>query len=271
MHVRYILFVLLSLSTPAAPTLSAQSSVVRDGRTLVGTGGFLGVAIIDIDSDRLARLKLNEERGVEVTFVQETGPADAAGIKPGDVLLTFNGETILGAQQFVRLVHETPPARRVRLTYWRSGREQSTTVLTAAPQAFEQGRLLEEDTRFGVPFSTLGSYPDFPGIGMPDVPAILMIWTNLATGIVCEPVDAQLAEYFGVKQGVLVRSVAQGSAAAKAGFRAGDVLTAVGNHPVRTPDEFRRLFKASGKFVAISLLRNHKQLTLQMPVPHEQE
>src|SRR5881628_1749587 len=74
---------------------------------------FLGVAVTDIDPDRVSRLKMKEERGIEVTHVAEASPADKAGIQPGDVLLTYNGENILGIQQFVRLVQETPIGRKV--------------------------------------------------------------------------------------------------------------------------------------------------------------
>src|SRR3954462_7752464 len=56
---------------------------------------FLGVAVMDLDPDRASRLNLNEERGIEVTHVAQGSPADKAGIVPGDVLFTYNGENIL--------------------------------------------------------------------------------------------------------------------------------------------------------------------------------
>src|SRR5207248_11789462 len=99
-----------------------------------GRGSYLGVRLVDIDADRARTLKLSEERGVEVTNIEEDSPAAKAGIKPGDVLLSYNGENILGAQQFVRLVRETPRGRRVNIQIWRDGRTQRTVVTTGAPK-----------------------------------------------------------------------------------------------------------------------------------------
>ena len=54
-----------------------------------------------------------------------------------------------------------------------------------------------------------------------------MSWRSSVAGIEAESLDSQLAEYFGVKEGVLVRSVVRGSAAEKSGLRAGDVIVKV--------------------------------------------
>ncbi len=99
-----------------------------------------------------------------------------------------------------------------------------------------------------------------------------MTWTSSAIGIECEPVDAQLAQYFGVKQGVLVRSVAKESAGEKAGFRAGDVLTSVGGRSLSSPEDLRRVLRQPGKPVPVLLVREHKQLNLTVtPLPDDQE
>src|SRR5436305_4990780 len=82
---------------------------------LRGQTSYLGVALADVDADRLERLKLKDERGVEVISVEEGSPAWQAGIRTGDVLLAYNGETILGTHQLSRLVHETPENRKVKL------------------------------------------------------------------------------------------------------------------------------------------------------------
>src|SRR5438270_1714872 len=86
---------------------------------------YLGVNLVDVDADRIARLKLSEERGVEVVYVEEGSPANNAGVKRGDVLLSYNGENVLGTQQFIRLVRETPPGRKVRMQLWRDGKAQT--------------------------------------------------------------------------------------------------------------------------------------------------
>src|SRR6476619_3768869 len=107
-----IAVILLGQSSVISPA-QAQTQAQLPGEVSPGAGkaaaqtSFLGVAVTDLDPDRVSRLKLKEERGIEVTHVAESSPADKAGIEPGDVLLTYNGENILGSQQFVRLVQDT--------------------------------------------------------------------------------------------------------------------------------------------------------------------
>ncbi len=78
--------------------------------------------------------------------------------------------------------------------------------------------------------------------------------------------DTQLADFFGVKDGVLVRSVFKGSAAEKAGIKAGDVLLKVDKDRVTTPREvtsaIRNSRKSGKKTIPIAVLRDHKDMAL---------
>jgi serine protease Do len=99
----------------------------------------------------------------------------------------------------------------------------------------------------------------------------MLMWKISAFGIECESVDSQLAEYFGVKRGLLVRSVAKGSPAEKADLRAGDVLTSLGDRPVVTPHDvtsFLRMQRDPGTPISLGIVREHKHLTLNI-VPSE--
>ena len=101
----------------------------------------------------------------------------------------------------------------------------------------------------------------------PDIPSPMLMWSIPALGIECEAVDSQLAEYFGVKRGMLVRSVAKGSPAEKAGLKAGDVLTSIGDRPVATPHDvtgFLRMQRQPGTPISVVVVREHKQLTLKV-------
>jgi serine protease Do len=224
-------------------------------------GSYLGVTLADMDADRAKRLRLDEPKGVEVTRVEEASPAAKAGIKPGDVLLAYNGENILGAQQLGRLVSETPEGRKIRLQIWRDGRTQTLTVIT------EARRGPSFDLRRGVHFDM----PEFRNIPIPDIPNPMLMWKISALGIECEPVDSQLAEYFGVKRGLLVRSVAKGSPAEKAGLKAGDVLTSIGDKPVTSSHDvtgFLRMQRQPNTPISVVVVRDHKQLTMNV-VPSE--
>jgi serine protease Do len=240
--------------------LSGQSMIGHDLgiASQIRPGSYLGVHLSDIDSEGAKALKLDEARGVEVKRVEEGSPADQAGIKAGDVLLTYNGENILGAQQLGRLVAETPQGRKIKIEYWRDGKTHSTAVTTGAPTA----------APFDLPPNFVGfPVPDMRNFAMPDVPNPLLVWRNSWIGVECEPIDSQLAEYFGVKRGVLVRSVAKNSPAGRAGIKAGDVLTAIDERTVATPRDLSSYMRGqhqSGKPILIALVRDHKELKVSV-------
>jgi serine protease Do len=241
-------------------SLAAQLRALTDGT-------YIGVALVDIDADRAHALKLGEERGVEIKDVTPGSPAEAAGLKSGDVLLTYNGENILGAQQLSRLVSETPAGRKVRVQYWRDGKEQSATVtIKLRPE-----RGLEVNPKF--PELTGPTMRDFQADwqhGMQwmmfEQPTPIFGWKS-AIGLFAEPLDGPLARYFGVKQGVLVRSVDSGSAAEKAGIQAGDVIMSIGDRPVNSCRDIGQFVHSSGPgttTVGVTVMRNHKSVNLTL-------
>src|ERR1700736_2870120 len=93
-----------------------------------GTGAYLGVDISDVSTDRLAVLKLKEEKGVEVTMVDQDAPAGKAGIKEHDVILTMNGTSIESGAQLRRMIHEMPPGRLVTFGLSRAGEPMTVKV-----------------------------------------------------------------------------------------------------------------------------------------------
>ncbi len=235
-------------------------------------GSYLGVRLVDIDADRAATLKLSDPRGVEVTGVQPASPAAAADIKAGDVLLTYNGESILGAQHLGRLVAETPPGRKIRLQYWRDGKVGTTTVTTRpfALQSVPNLDLLMPDPGGARINEQLQSATG----SMFDIPIPIVIWKNPVLGLWCEPIDLQLAEYFGVKRGVLVRYVEKDGVGQKAGLKAGDVLISIGKHDVTAPRDvtsYLRSQRPIGKSIVVEFVRDHKPLVVHVLVNEDQQ
>jgi S1-C subfamily serine protease len=84
-------------------------------------------------------------------------------------------------------------------------------------------------------------------------------------GITVETLSPQLAEYFGTKDGVLVKSVQDNSTASKIGIRAGDVITSVNGSTIDDAAELRRQLQAlkDGQEVAIGVVRDKKAQTLK--------
>lgn len=226
-----------------------------------GSRAFLGVGVREVDEERAKVLNLKEEYGVEVIRVDEGSPAEAAGIKAGDVVLAFNGQRVEGAEQFVRFVRETPPGRTVKLSVVRNGAQLTISAALGKRKGQALGSSMEE---FRIEMPEM----DIP---MPDVPRAMMSWRNSVLGVEAEALgNTQLATYFGVKDGVLVRSVVKGTAAEKAGLKAGDVLLKVDNDEVGSPRDvtnaMREARSAGKKTISVVLMRERKEATVSVAV-----
>jgi S1-C subfamily serine protease len=104
---------------------------------------------------------------------------------------------------------------------------------------------------------------------MTDLPRFEMTWRNSILGIDGESLTAQLAEFFGVKEGVLVRSVVKNSAAEKAGIKAGDVIVKVDDATVTSAREISsvlRSLRSSKKTFPVMVVRNKKEMTLSVTI-----
>ena len=241
---------------PPAPPAPERTIVTRSG-----AGSFLGIGVQEIDSERAKALNLREERGVEVTRVEDDSPAAKGGIKTGDVVMEYNGDRVEGVEQFMRMVRETPPGREVKLSIARNGSPQQLTMKTASRKTWMT-------TRYGDAASLEFPRMEPPEINMPDIPRAFMSWRSSVVGIEAESLDSQLAEYFGVKEGILVRSVVPGSSAEKAGLRAGDVIVKIDDSRVTNPREISASIRStrSKKTVAVQVIRDKREVTLQLPV-----
>jgi len=219
-----------------------------------GSSSFLGVGVVEIDAERAKELKLKEERGVEVKSVEEESPAAKAGVKVGDVVLEYSGQRVEGAEQFVRLVRETPVGRQVKLLISRNGANQTLTP-TIASRAFGPFMSKEFDEAMS----------KFKTFEMPDFPHPMMSMRSRALGVETESLNSQLAEFFGVKEGALVRSVTRGSTAEKAGLKAGDVITKIGDRRVSGANDLSSALRSRPRgSVAVTVVRNQKEMVINV-------
>ncbi len=219
-------------------------------------GSYLGVNLAEIDSNRARDLKLRETYGVEITRVEEGSPAEKAGLKPNDVVQEYNGQRVEGMEQFGRLVRETPAGREVKMMISRNGSMQTIMATVAARKVRAFGGNIKE------------LLPEMPEIHIPDMPQMFTTWRSPMLGVEAESLGSQLAAFFGVKEGVLVRSVVKDSAAEKAGIKAGDVITKVDTEKVTTPNELSSAVRSAGskKTFPIELVRDRRETTLSVTV-----
>lgn len=239
--------------------VSGQATAPNVVKISTNGSSYIGVMVQEIDSERAKALKLREEAGVEITRVEPDGPAEKGGLKVGDAVVQYNGERVEGMEQFKRLVNETPVGREVKLEIVRAGAPQNVIVKIG------QRRPVNAFT-LGSPAFAPQAMRSFE-MRMPDIPRSFLSWRSSALGIEGESLEGQLAAYFGVKEGVLVRSVMKASAAEKAGIRAGDVITGVDNSKIATPaDLSSRIRSLRGKQASVTLMRDRKEITVSVAI-----
>jgi serine protease Do len=186
--------------------------------------GWLGVRIQNVDPDMADALGIDGTKGALVTDVPE-GPALAAGMKAGDVILRFGGEEVDDTRELVRIVAETEVGRTVDVVVFRDGSEETLQV--------EIG-LLED--------ATLAAAPGAPQTETPPAEEETVL------GMTVEVVTDTLRESFGLTNdvsGLVVTGVDDGSDAYVKGMRPGDVITEVGQQPVGSPQDMRRRIEAA--------------------------
>ena len=254
----------------AAATAPPQVAHAQSRTVVVGRGAHIGVTVRDVDS-----ADANDPKaGVVIEEVTSGSPADKAGMKTGDAITEFDGERVRSSLQFTRLVRETPDGRSVQAVLSRGGQRITVTV-TPDRSTFGDDfgmRLLDAPlARLALPPTPP---PTPPAPRAPRAPSInpVMPFDLLGRfrnsgrlGVTIEDLDTQLAEYFGVKEGVLVKSVAEGSVAAKAGLKAGDVITSVnGRHIYDSSDVTRALdrIESNGE-LTLEVSRDRKTQTLK--------
>jgi serine protease Do len=256
-----IAIALMVTGTVMLPPAFCQRERASRAVVISRSGSYLGIGGIDIDEERAKALNLKEARGVEIKSVDANSPAAKAGLKDGDVVLDYNGQPVAGIEQFARLVRETPAGREVHLSVWRGGATQTiaATIATRPGSVSIHG----DGDAFAFPVPPIPPIPPMPPL---DLPSPNMTWRSSALGIETEALTSQLAEFFGVKEGVLVRAVAKNSAAEKAGIKAGDIIVKVDDAKVATPRAITSALRSLGskRTFPVVVVRKQQETTLSV-------
>jgi serine protease Do len=260
--VKAVALVVVTLTiVPAVEAQTRDRDVMAGLFPQLGGGATVGISVRELALDEMSRAKLDRPGGVYVVDAREGSPAARAGVRSGDIIVAFDGERIRGVRHFSRLVLETPPGRAVSSEIVRGGARQTLTITPEATEGLA-GLMPEIQREIERGIRTLP--PDLP------VPAVR--GTRAQLGVTLTPLTDQLASYFGVKEGVLVSAVAADSPAARAGIRAGDVLTVVDGRPVRTPADVSASARAAarGATLDVRLMRDRKEMNVKVTIPDDQ-
>jgi len=194
--------VAVNLAKNLLPQLEAKGEVTR---------GYLGVNVQAITPELAKSLNLRDAKGALVADVMKGGPAEAAGIKQGDVIVGFDGKDVPDVGSLPPIVAATPVDKAVSVKIIRNGAEET---LSAKVARLPGERSEAEKTEQAEPAQ--GKW-----------------------GLALRDLDARMAQRVGVApgEGVLVASVRPGSAADKAGVRQGDVILEVDRRKVTSVED----------------------------------
>lgn len=198
----------IGFAIPAAMAEKVISDLRDDGRI---ERGWLGVQIQAVTDDMAASLDLDQARGALVSKVTPGSPADKAGVKRGDVILKVQGDDVESVRTLPRMIAGLKPGTKIDAGVWRDGKAKSLTVRLGSMATSEEVASLpevKEDTIIqGLELTTLNE-------------------------------NTRRAFRIGKDiNGVVVTSVKPGSSAADKGIAPGDVIVAIGNEDVRSPDD----------------------------------
>lgn len=205
--------------------------------------GRIGVEIASIPGEARAQLGVGQSGGVLVASVEAGGPAERAGIRPGDVILEFQGERIDDADELVRLVSDAAPGTNARIVVMSNKlrRELPITLGELTTAAARQQQQPQSGTE-----------------------------TTEGLGLTLAALDPAVAQRLGLAAGdggALVTRVARGSTAAEGGVQPGDVILEVNREAVRglqaTAERLRNLTTSTTNFLLVQ--REGRRLFLVLP------
>ena len=207
-----------SLAKPVIEQLRSQGKVSR---------GWLGVQIQEVTPAIARSLGLSNDHGALVADVNRGSPAEKAGFKQGDVILSFNGHEIVKLRDLPIVVAETPVGRSVSAKVWRRGQE-----VTLTPVVAEQPSGQEQASNNGNNNQPSGSGPQ----------------NASALGLRLAPLTPELRQQWRVPasvHGVVVTSISDSSPLADSDLQTGEVIVAINQEPVSTPGDAVAKLKAA--------------------------
>ena len=227
----------IGFAIPAATAMSVIEQLREFGET---RRGWLGVRIQTITDELAETLGLASSKGALVADVTEGGPAEAAGIQAGDVVVKFDGKAVPQMRDLPRIVAETLVGKTVDVVVIRKGKEENFQVKLGRLEDAEKSQTAAAKTESPAEVSKVES----------------------ALGLKLSQLTKDLRTQFKINEkvkGVLITEVEQASSAAEKRIRAGDVIVEVGQEEVTKPDDVVKrvaTLKSEGRKSVLLLLAN---------------
>ncbi len=230
----------LGFAIPINMAKSVMNELLMRGRVI---RGYLGLSAQDIDDSLVAPLRLKDTMGALVSEVTPDSPAERAGIKPGDVIVEFEGKKVGTSSDIHNMAAQTAPGTRVVIGLFRDGAKiEVTATLSERPVEKAENRAALPDKATGPTSQKLG----------------------LSVQTLTPDIAQQLG--YGNDKGAVIADVAAGSPGDDAGLQRGDLIKEVNRVPVRTAQEFEEAVHGARSGDALALLIRRGEATFFVPL-----
>jgi serine protease Do len=214
----------IGFATPAAEVMPVIDQLRKYG---VARRGWLGVRVQEVDDEIADSLDLGSAHGALIAGVDDNGPAKPAGLKPGDVIVTFNGKPVNNSRDLPELVASTAVGAQVEVVVIRDGKQRSIEVKLGQLKDQQVASLNTDEGKAG---------PAAPGRSV----------VQKALGMEYAELDQKARSRFAIKsevKGVVVTSVDPNSPAADKQIKPGEVIVEINQTPVSSPQDVARRSK----------------------------
>ncbi len=228
----------VGFAIPANAARRAMEGIIKTGRVV---RGYLGVVVQELTPELAEQFGVPGQNGAVVTNITPGSPAEKAGLKPGDILTSFDGKPVKNIRDLLRRVSAVAVNAKVEIKFLRDKKEQTVTaVIQEQPADF---RTLQQQ-----PSQTPMQPPSSPGALPPDNPLV-----GLDVGDIPVAQRGNLPENV---HGVIVTNIDPGAPAANK-LQIGDVIEEVARQPVGNAPDFQRIAQSlkPGQRVMLSITR----------------
>ena len=224
----------VSFAIPIEVALDVAKQLQANGKV---TRGRLGVGVQPVTKDLAQSFGLDAPAGVVVTTVEPNSPAAKGGLRPGDVILAYNGQKIDEPSLLPRLVAATRPGDKAEAEVWRAGKRERVAL-------------------------TVGEIPDEVAAKPRQPEKKDTAQTGL--GLAVRSLSPEERKAVGVDYGLVVEDVTSGAAASP--IQPGDVILAVGQDRFRSLEEFNKLVSRRKKGESVALLVRRGDSAIYVPI-----
>ncbi|MCB0304229.1 MAG: PDZ domain-containing protein, partial [Calditrichaeota bacterium] len=234
----------IGFAIPSNLASKVKSDIITRGKVV---RGWLGVNIRDITPEFAKMYDLKTDEGVLIREVVQDGPAEAAGVQAGDVVVALDGKKIRNVTELSTKVGSTEPDKTVKLEVLRDGKTKEIAV--------KLGEFPEDENLLAGGSSIRGGAQKVSSLGF----EVKDLNDNLRRAY----------DFSSSDEGVVITSISESSIAARAGLQEGDLIVKINRDFVENLGDFQKVLDTlePGDAVAFFLKRGDRKLVVDFIVP----